>query len=71
MTNSGLMTDAQFTVTTVDTSYQNVPGIESNMVLIQSFDRIRFEWCHHRTCRPGYTQITARIGNTYTQSLSS
>ncbi len=68
MTNSGLMTDAQFTVTTVDTSYQNVPSSKatwssSNPSVASVSNGVI------TGLSPGYTQVTARIGSTYSKTL--
>ena len=68
MTNSGLMTDAQYTVTTIDTSYENVAA--SKAVWYSTNSSIASVANGVITgLSPGYAEITAHIGNTYTKPL--
>jgi hypothetical protein len=68
LTNSGLMTDAKYTVTTIDTSYQNVSA--SKAVWYSSSPSIASVSNGVITgLSPGYAQITAHIGSTYTKPL--
>ncbi|MFZ4619564.1 MAG: hypothetical protein ACOYNS_03320 [Bacteroidota bacterium] len=69
LSNSGLMTDARFTVTTVDTSYEVVDvkkalWISSNSSVASVSNGVI------TGKSPGYASITAKIGNTVTDPLN-